>query len=69
MLQKEFTQKERATLSSLSSLFGSIAFGAFVILLGWVSDQVGPAKTLIGAHIFILSILYFYKKIFSEKSS
>ncbi len=68
MLQNEFTQKERATLSSLSTLFGSIGFGVFVILLGWLSDQVGPAKTLIMAHIFVLSLLYFYQQVFTEKT-
>lgn len=68
MLQKEFTQKQRATLGSLSNLFGSIAFGITVVLLGYIGDSIGPAKALIVAHIFILSILYFYKKIFSENT-
>lgn len=66
MLQKEFTPRERATLGSLSSLFGSIGFGVLVILLGYIGDRIGPAWAMIIAHVSILSILYFYKKIFSE---
>lgn len=68
MQQIEFTPKQRATLGSLSSLFGSIAFSIVVVCLGYIGDRVGPAKALIIAHVSILSILFFYKKLFSEKS-
>lgn len=66
LLQREFTQKERATLASLSSLFGSIGFGACVILLGSLSDRFGPIIALLIAHIGVLSLLFFYRKFFSE---
>jgi MFS family permease len=69
LLQKEFTTKQRATLGSLSSFFGSIAFGVAVVLLGYIGDRIGPANALIIAHISILSILFFYQKIFSKKSA
>lgn len=68
MLQKEFTPKQRATLGSLSSLFGSIAFSVVAVLLGYIGDRIGPAKALIIAHVSILTILFFYKKIFSSES-
>lgn len=68
MLQKEFTPQQRATLGSLSSLFGSIAFSIVVVVLGFIADKTNPATALIIAHVSILSILYFYKKIFSEKA-
>jgi MFS family permease len=65
MQQKEFNSAQRATLGSLSNLFGSFAFGVTAILLGYVGDTIGPAKTLIIAHLSILSILLVYKKIFN----
>jgi hypothetical protein len=68
MLQKEFTPKQRATMGSLSSLFGSISFGIFVIILGYVADLVGPANAMIMAHVSILFLLVLYKRMFTEKA-
>lgn len=68
MLQKEFSSKERATLGSLSNLFGSVGYGVLVILLGYIGDRTSPAAAMIAAHIFILSILFFYKKIFTSST-
>lgn len=68
MLQNEFTAKQRATLGSLSSLFGSIAFSIVVVVLGFIADKTNPAFALIIAHVSILSILYFYKKIFTKST-
>ncbi len=65
LFQKEFTPAQRATLGSLRSLFGSIGYGVTVVLLGYVGDHIGPAKTLIIIQIVILSILFFYRKLFS----
>jgi MFS family permease len=69
LLQKEFTSKQRATMGSLSSLFGSFAFGFAAILLGYIGDHIGAAKTLIIAHVFILSLLLVYRQIFSESKN
>lgn len=67
MLQKEFTTKQRATMGSLTSLFGSFGFGAMAVTLGYLGDHIGVAKALILAHVSVLTILYFYKQIFSKK--
>jgi MFS family permease len=63
--QKEFSAKERATLGSLSSLFGSVLFSMVVVILGYLGDTIGPRKTLILSNVSILSILFVYKKIFT----
>jgi MFS family permease len=65
--QKEFNTKQRATLGSLSSLFGSFAFGIVAIGLGAIGDHVGPRNAMLVAQVAILSILIFYKQFFSEK--
>ncbi len=62
--QNEFSEKQRATLGSLSSLFGSIAFSVSVVALGFLGDWIGPAYALIVAHLSILSILILYKRYF-----
>lgn len=65
--QAEFTHAQRATLGSLSSLFGSIAFSASVVVLGFLADRIGPATALVIAHLSILSILFLYREFFADK--
>ncbi len=63
--QKEFTTKQRATLGSLSSLFGSILFGVVAVALGAVGDRIGPTNALLIIQACILSILIFYFRFFA----
>ncbi len=67
LFQKEFTQRERATLGSLSSLFGSMTFGVVAVGLGFLGDRVGPVNTLITVNILLLSLLFLYQRLFSRK--
>ena len=66
LFQKEFTDKERATLSSLNSLIGNIMFAVAGIIMGVVADKIGPAKTLLLTQIFLAIPLYFYWKIYKN---
>lgn len=66
LLQKNYTDKQRATLGSVVSFFGSVLFGVVSIALGLVADRIGPAYTLILVNIILLTPLYFYKKIFAK---
>ncbi len=47
LMQNEFTNHQRATMSSLNSLGGSIGFAFMSLLLGGLADALGPAKALI----------------------
>lgn len=49
LMQKVFTDHQRATMGSLDSLGQSIFFGVFSIILGTVADKVGPINALIFA--------------------
>jgi MFS family permease len=69
LLQNEFTVKQRATMGSLNSLGGSIAFGIFSILLGAIADASSAATALIVAHILLLTPLFFYRKVFVHDQS
>lgn len=64
LMQKEFTDRQRATMSSLATFAGSIAFGIFSIVLGAVADRYGVRVALIVAHILLLVPLVFYQRAF-----
>lgn len=64
LLQKEFTDKQRATMVSLNSLAGNILFGIFAVLLGYIADKLGLIAALIIAQIILLIPLFYYRKIF-----
>jgi MFS family permease len=54
LMQKEFTDGERATLASIVSLGGSIIFGVYSIVLGSVADRYSPAGALLFTQAFSL---------------
>jgi MFS family permease len=58
LMQKEYTQEQRATLGSLNSFLGSIFYGIFSPILGYIADIYGPAKALIMVQFCMLSVLY-----------
>jgi len=60
ILQDEFTDQQRATMSSLNSLIGNAFFAVCAVLIGVVADISGPAKTLLIAQICSLPVLLCY---------
>lgn len=59
LLQKEFTEKQRATIASLNSLGSSIYFSIVLYICGIIANQYGPFVALIVTQIFIIPSLYF----------
>lgn len=47
LMQKEFTDAQRATMSSLNSFAGSFLFGIFTFVVGTFADKVGPRTSLL----------------------
>ena len=47
LMQKEFTQQERATLASITSFGSSILFSIFSIILGKIADMTNPTIALL----------------------
>ena len=66
LLQKEFTDEQRATMGSLSSLLNSLGFALSSFLLGLLADKVGPIQTLIVVNIIYFTPLFLYREIFKE---
>ena len=66
LLQKEFSQQQRATMSSLNSLGGSIGFFIMSLVLGGLADALGPAKALFTTTAISLPVIYFYWLLFNR---
>lgn len=64
LMQREFTDHQRATMSSLNSLGGSIGFAIMSLILGGLADVMGPAKALIVLTIIGMPTIYLYWIIF-----
>lgn len=47
LMQKEFTDKQRATMSSLNSFAGSLFFAFSAYLIGFLADKFNPAQALL----------------------
>ncbi len=58
LMQKEFTDKQRATMSSLSSFAGSLLFGVVAFLTGVFADKLGPRDSLLIIQIIYLPLLW-----------
>mgnify|MGYP002625094044 FL=1 len=66
-MQKEFSEEERATMSSLNSLFASVGFAIASFLLGFYADIVGPTKALLTATILGIPVIFIYLRLFKEE--
>lgn len=58
LMQKAYTQEQRATLGSITSFFGSMFYGVFSPLIGLIADSFSPAVALLFVQCCMLSVLY-----------
>ena len=66
LLQKEFSDEQRATMSSLTSLASSLFFAIAAFLLGGWADKVGPTYALLTGQLLSISVLYLYWRLFKN---
>jgi MFS family permease len=64
LMQKEFSQKQRATMGSLNSLAGSVLFAIVSFLLGLFADRLGVIKALLLIELATLSVTCLYWKLY-----
>lgn len=69
LLQKEFTQAQRATMGSINTLAGNLAFGVFSVILGVLADWHGARTALIVTNVALFAPLFFYRKIFLHEQA
>ncbi|OGG29463.1 hypothetical protein A2973_02870 [Candidatus Gottesmanbacteria bacterium RIFCSPLOWO2_01_FULL_49_10] len=66
LLQKEFTQAQRATMSSLNAFVGSMVFGITSVILGVLADRFDARAALIIINLILFVPLVFYRKLFMD---
>jgi MFS family permease len=69
LMQKEFTDKQRATMGSLNSCAGSLAFAIVMFGVGLVADQIGPAKTILVLAVLSVSVIVIYANLFKKHNT
>lgn len=62
--QKEFTDEQRATMSSFASLGGSLILAVSSFGLGSLADRYGVITALVFAQIVLLTTNFFYVKVY-----
>ncbi len=67
LMQDEFSDHQRATMSSLNSLISSIGFAIMSIAIGSVADFTSPAKALFLMTVISLPTIPIYYKILRSK--
>jgi MFS family permease len=60
LLQREFTDEQRATMGSLTGFGGSIALAVFSFLLGALADRIGVVPALVAATAPVIAPLWLY---------
>ncbi|MBD3245345.1 MAG: MFS transporter [Candidatus Moranbacteria bacterium] len=63
LMQREFSQKQRATMDSLNTFLGSLFFGVISILIGYFADEFSPQSAIIIGEILLLPLLIIHFKL------
>jgi MFS family permease len=64
LMQKAFTDAQRATMASLISLGGNILFAVAVFAIGAAADRVGARFALLGAEILTIPVTLLYWRLY-----
>jgi MFS family permease len=67
LIQKEFTDEQRATMGSLNSFAGSMVFAVFSFLLGTLADRIGVVPALVTAALLSLIPMGLYWKALGQR--
>lgn len=67
LLQKEFSDRQRATMGSLNSLGGSLFFAVFAFGFGWLADRLAPNQALVIGELFLVLVIVIYGKLFAKE--
>ncbi len=67
LLQKNFSNHQRATMGSLNSLAGSVFFAIAAYGVGLVGDKFGPANSLLIIQVLTTVNLFFYWKLLASQ--
>jgi len=68
LMQRSFTDRQRATMGSLISLGGNLLYAVVVFALGWCADRIGPQYALLSAEIMTISVVLLYWRLFGREA-
>lgn len=63
LLQAAFTNRQRATMTSINSFIGNCLYAIVSILIGHFADKFGAAKSLLLGQIFLVFVVFLYFKL------
>lgn len=69
LIQREFTDEQRATMGSLNSFAGSLVFAVFSFLLGALADRIGVIPALVTAALLSLIPMMLYWKVLGGRAT
>jgi MFS family permease len=64
LMQKAFSDAQRATMGSLIALGGNLLFAVAVYAIGWLADRIGPRYALLTAEILSISVTLLYWRLY-----
>jgi MFS family permease len=64
LMQKGFTDAQRATMASLISLGGNLLFAIAVFAIGWLADRLGTRIALLTAEILSIPVTLLYWRLY-----
>jgi len=64
LMQKAFSDAQRATMGSLIALGGNLLFAAAVYAIGVLADRIGPRYALLTAEILSISVTFLYWRLY-----
>jgi MFS family permease len=68
LMQRSFTDRQRATMGSLISLGGNLLYAVVVFALGWFADRIGPQYALLAAELTTISVVLLYWRLFGREA-
>ena len=68
LLQREFTDRQRATMGSLDALAGSLGLAVISVAIGFLADRIGPRNVLLLAQVLLLPVIAIYWRLFHHES-
>ncbi|HEV2412843.1 MAG TPA: MFS transporter [Candidatus Saccharimonadales bacterium] len=66
LMQKEFTDKQRATMGSLNSLGGNLLYAVVTFCVGLVADGIGPARTMLVLIVVSIPAVFLYRGLYRK---
>ncbi len=63
LMHREFTDHQRATMASITSLLSNVVYAVFALGVGLVADRWGAGKAIMVGQILLLPIIWLYWRV------